>query len=97
MSAGVVEMFLSPLAGLLADPTVSEIMVNPGPRVFVERGGALEEASDVHLTEKQLQAAVRILARSVGLEADAKNPLLEARLRDGLRVAGRCRRPRSAA
>jgi Flp pilus assembly CpaF family ATPase len=41
----------SPIAHLIQDPDVSEIMVNGGGRVFLERQGQLEEAEDVHVED----------------------------------------------
>ena len=63
MSFDVILPFLKPIAHLIQDPNVSEIMVNGGGRVFLERHGQLEEAESVQLTEKNLQVAVRNIAR----------------------------------
>jgi len=79
--------FLRPIAGLLQDPDVSEIMVNAGGRVFVERGGHVREADGVALIEKTLQVAVRNIARTLGDDVSEEQPILDARLPDGSRVA----------
>jgi pilus assembly protein CpaF len=79
--------FLRPIAHLITDPEVSEIMVN-GPRsVFVEREGRLQPVPDVHLDERNLRAAVRNIARALGDDISEEQPILDARLADGSRVA----------
>jgi pilus assembly protein CpaF len=79
--------FLRPIAALMQDPDVSEIMVNAGGRVFVEYRGQVEEASGVRLAEKSLQVAVRNIARTLGDDISEEQPILDARLPDGSRVA----------
>lgn len=87
MSFDVILPFLKPIAHLIQDPDVSEIMVNGGGRVFLERHGQLEEAESVQLTEKNLQVAVRNIARTLGDDVSEEQPILDARLPDGSRVA----------
>jgi pilus assembly protein CpaF len=77
---------LGPLQPLLADPDVSEVMVNGHAQVFVERRGRIERASvrfddDEHL----LRVIDRILA-PIGRRVDALSPMVDARLADGSRV-----------
>jgi pilus assembly protein CpaF len=79
--------FLRPIEYLILDPEISEIMVNGSGRIFVERHGDLDEIADVRLTEKNLQVAVRNIARSLGDEINEAQPLLDSRLPDGSRVA----------
>lgn len=79
--------FLRPIEHLILDPGISEIMVNGSGRIFVERQGELEEIADARLTEKNLQVAVRNIARSLGDEINEAQPLLDSRLPDGSRVA----------
>src|SRR5262245_18563562 len=87
MSFDIILPFLLPIAPLIQDPDVSEIMVNGGGRVFLERNGQLEEAEDVHVVEKNLQVAVRTVARTLGDDVSVEQPILDARLPDGSRVA----------
>lgn len=87
MSFEIILPFLRPIAGFLQDADVSEIMVNPGGRVFVERHGAIESVDRVHLTERNLQVAVRNIARLLGDDISEEQPILDARLPDGSRVA----------
>ena len=89
MSGGfeIILPFLRPIAPLINDPDVSEIMVNAGGRVFVEHRGIIQEVTAVHMAEKSLQVAVRNIARTLGDDVSEEQPLLDARLPDGSRVA----------
>ncbi len=77
---------LGPLEPLLADETVTDILVNGYNNVFVERRGKLEK-TDVTFTDDQhvFNIAVRIVTK-VGRRIDDSNPLVDARLPDGSRV-----------
>lgn len=80
--------FLRPLEDLLADPTITEVMVNDGGRrVFVERDGAVELVPDRTLESRNLTVAIKNIARACGDEISDMQPLLDARLEDGSRVA----------
>jgi pilus assembly protein CpaF len=79
--------FLRPIEGLILDDDISEIMVNGSGRIFIERKGDLAEVPDCRLTEKNLQVAVRNIARALGDEVSEQQPLLDSRLPDGSRVA----------
>src|SRR5882724_5233220 len=79
--------FLRPVASLLNDPTVSEIMINPGSLVFIERAGVCERIMGVEISEAQLRTAAIMIARHLGEEIGDERPLLDARLPDGSRVA----------
>ena len=79
--------YLRPIEALIQDSGVSEIMVNGGTgRVFIERHGAMEETG-ITISEKNLQVAVRNIARSLSGEISPEKPILDARLPDGSRVA----------
>src|SRR5689334_12648000 len=76
---------LGPLQALLADPAISEVMVNRPGRVFVERGGRLEAVA----CDLDADAIVRIAQRVVaplGLRLDRAAPMVDARLPDGSRL-----------
>lgn len=80
--------FLRPIEDLLRDPAVTEVMVNDGGRrVFVERDGELEAVPDRVLESRTLMAAIKNIARSCGDEISEAQPVLDARLEDGSRVA----------
>jgi len=77
---------LGPLEDLLADDTVSEIMVNGPGRVFVERSGRLEATATRFTSEQALRAAIDRVVSRVGRRVDEASPLVDARLADGSRV-----------
>jgi pilus assembly protein CpaF len=79
-------MGLGPLEPLLADPTISEIMVNGYQKVYIERRGQIELSKvrfndDAHL----LKIIDKIVSR-VGRRIDESSPMADARLPDGSRV-----------
>src|SRR5262249_23624065 len=63
-------------------------MVNAGGRhVFVERNGSLEVVPDRALEIRNLTVAIKNIARACGDEISDRQPILDARLEDGSRVA----------
>jgi pilus assembly protein CpaF len=80
--------FLKPIEDLLVDPAITEVMVNEGGRcVFVEREGGVEAVSGRTLESRNLTVAIKNIARACGDEISETQPLLDARLEDGSRVA----------
>ena len=80
--------FLRPIEDLLHDPTVTEVMVNDGGRhVFIERDGTVESVPGRTLEGRYLTVAVKNIARACGDEISERQPILNARLEDGSRVA----------
>jgi pilus assembly protein CpaF len=77
---------LGPLEPLLADETISDIMVNGPKQVYVERRGKLE-LTDVAFRDNGhvMSVATRIVTQ-VGRRVDESTPLVDARLADGSRV-----------
>ena len=76
---------MGPIEPLLADPAVSDVLVNgPGP-VWVERAGALER-TEVHLSRAAIDLLVERVTAPLGLRADRATPVVDARLPDGSRV-----------
>jgi pilus assembly protein CpaF len=78
--------FLAPVAELLNDPSVSEIMINGPDCIWFERGGRLEETSLRFPGESALMATVRNIAEYINRPIDAQNPTMDGRLPDGSRV-----------
>ena len=77
---------LGPLESLLADPEISEIMINGPKTLFVERRGRLAQADVEFESEMQLRRVIdRIVAR-IGRRVDESSPMVDARLPDGSRV-----------
>lgn len=85
--AGLVRDQLSPIADLLDDPSVSEIMINGPHEIFVEKAGIIVKVDNVFRDETLLQSAVKAIANSINRTIDKQNPRLDARLPDGSRVA----------
>lgn len=80
--------FLKPIEDLLLDPSITEVMVNEGgQRVFIEREGILAPIADRKLDPRNLRVAIKNIARACGDEISEAQPLLDARLEDGSRVA----------
>ena len=87
MSFEVILPFFRPIEPLILDTEISEIVVNGSGRIFTERHGQLAEVTDVRISEKHLQIAVRNIARTLGDDVSEEKPLLDARLPDSSRVA----------
>lgn len=87
MSFDVILPFLRPIAPLLEDPDITEIMVNGSQRVFIERRGLLTEVHGVSVDERNLMVAVKNIARALGDDISEERPILDSRLPDGSRVA----------
>jgi pilus assembly protein CpaF len=80
--------FLRPIEDLLRDPSVTEVMVNDGGQtIFVERAGRVEPVSGRTLEPRNLTVAIKNIARACGDEISDAQPILDARLEDGSRVA----------
>jgi len=77
---------LGPLEPLLADPTVSDILVNSYNRVFVERKGRLEKVGIRFRDDQHLLKIIDKIASAVGRRIDESSPMVDARLADGSRV-----------
>lgn len=82
-----VATFLAVVKQYLDDDSVSEVLVNGPDEIFIERKGKLEKVDARFKDEQALQAAVRNIAQFVGRRIDEENPILDARLPDGSRVA----------
>jgi pilus assembly protein CpaF len=80
--------FLEPIKDLLVDPAITEVMVNAGGRhIFVERNGCIEAVPARTLEDRKLTVAIKNIARACGDEISERQPVLDARLEDGSRVA----------
>ena len=77
---------LGPLEELLADPSVSDIMVNGPDQCFIERKGKLELAQIQFRDEEHLFQIAQRIVNKVGRRVDQTTPLADARLQDGSRV-----------
>jgi len=79
-------MGLGPLEPLLADKSISDILVNGYKQVYVERRGKLE-ATDVRFNDdRHLMGVIDRIVSAVGRRIDESSPMVDARLADGSRV-----------
>lgn len=77
---------LGPLEPLLADESVTDIMVNGPDNTFVEKAGRLVKADIRFRDNAHLLAISQRIASAIGRRVDESSPLLDARLEDGSRV-----------
>ena len=77
---------LGPLEPLLADPTVSDILVNGYKRVYIERRGMLEQTNVQFRDDVHLMAIIDRIVSAIGRRIDESSPMVDARLADGSRV-----------
>ncbi|MDI3317467.1 MAG: CpaF family protein [Bacillota bacterium] len=75
-----------PLAPLMRDPTVNDILVNGPKAVFVERLGQLEPTAVRFRDEGHLEALIQRIVAPLGRRIDRSQPYVDARLPDGSRV-----------
>ncbi len=77
---------LGPLEDLLADPSVTEIMVNGYKRIFVERSGKILLSPITFTSNLHLRNVIERIVTPLGRRIDEKTPMVDARLKDGSRV-----------
>jgi len=77
---------LGPLEPLLADPTITEIMVNDPIHTFIERDGQIEPCGVRFRDEAHLRHVIDRIVAPLGRRIDESSPLVDARLPDGSRV-----------
>jgi pilus assembly protein CpaF len=77
---------LGPLEPLLADPTISDILVNTFNSVYVERRGKLEKTAISFADDNHLMKIIDKIVSRIGRRVDESSPMVDARLPDGSRV-----------
>jgi pilus assembly protein CpaF len=77
---------LGPLEPLLADETVTDIMVNGPYAVWVERRGKLEQTTIKFRDNQHVANIAQRIAAAIGRRVDEASPIADARLADGSRV-----------
>ncbi|HEX3252182.1 MAG TPA: ATPase, T2SS/T4P/T4SS family, partial [Pyrinomonadaceae bacterium] len=81
------ELFgLGPLEQLLADMSISDILVNSPYNIYIERGGKLERTNIEFKDNEHLMRVIERIVSSVGRRIDESSPMVDARLKDGSRV-----------
>src|SRR6202522_3381497 len=77
---------LGPLEPLLADPTISDILVNTHKKIYVERRGILEQTAVQFRDDAHLMSIIDRIVSAIGRRVDESSPMVDARLADGSRV-----------
>lgn len=77
---------LGPLEGLLADDSVTEIMVNNFDSIYVERAGRLEKTGVTFSSNNAVLSIIERIVSPLGRRIDDSSPMVDARLEDGSRV-----------
>lgn len=77
---------LGPLELLLADESISEIMVNAPDTIFVERHGRVTRVASRFSSEQALRGVIERIVAPLGRRVDESAPMVDARLPDGSRV-----------
>jgi pilus assembly protein CpaF len=77
---------LGPLEDLLADDSVTEIMVNARDQIYIEKGGKPQMSKVTFSSEQQMMTVVERIVTPLGRRVDEKVPYVDARLPDGSRV-----------
>jgi len=81
------ELFgLGPLEPLLADPTISDILVNSPYNIYIERRGKIERTDVTFKDSEHLMRVIERIVSTVGRRIDESSPMVDARLQDGSRV-----------
>ena len=79
--------FLRPIESLLLDDSVSEIMGNPDASWWYERDGIVWPDTSIQFDSDRLRTGLEVIANHLGKKLDEDNPLLNAQLPDGSRIA----------
>ncbi|MBO7223432.1 MAG: CpaF family protein, partial [Kiritimatiellae bacterium] len=77
---------LGPLEDLLADDSVTEIMVNGPDKIFVERKGKLVLSDKTFMDAQSVMSVIERIVAPLGRRVDESQPYVDARLADGSRV-----------
>ncbi len=75
-----------PLEELLADASVTDILVNNKDQIYVERRGKLELTAKKFISNDQVRAVIERIIAPLGRRIDESSPMVDARLPDGSRV-----------
>jgi pilus assembly protein CpaF len=77
---------LGPLEELLADESVTEIMVNRFDEIYVERAGRIEHHPAIFTSDRAVLGVIERIVAPLGRRIDEASPMVDARLKDGSRV-----------
>jgi pilus assembly protein CpaF len=77
---------LGPLEPLLADDSITEIMVNGPKQVYIERAGKIYKTDITFLDDLHVKRIIDRIVSPIGRRVDEASPMVDARLPDGSRV-----------
>jgi len=77
---------LGPIEPLLADDTITEIMVNGGKNIYIERAGRIYREPTAFESDDHLMRIIDRIVAPLGRRIDESSPYVDARLTDGSRV-----------
>ena len=77
---------LGPLEDLLADPDVTDVMVNNKDEIYTERFGKIELTNKRFISNDQVRTIIERIIAPIGRRIDESVPMVDARLTDGSRV-----------
>lgn len=77
---------LGPLEDMLADPAISEIMVNGSKRIFIEKSGKVQLSGITFTSNDHLRRIIERIVTPLGRQINNATPYVDARLKDGSRV-----------
>jgi pilus assembly protein CpaF len=77
---------LGPLEDMLADKTISEIMVVGPKKIYYEQGGKVKKSEITFTNDRQVMNVIERIVAPIGRRIDEKTPYVDARLADGSRV-----------
>jgi pilus assembly protein CpaF len=77
---------LGPLEPLLADPTITEVMVNGPDQIYIERAGKIVRVATTFLNDDHVLRIIDRIITPLGRRIDQTSPRVDARLPDGSRV-----------
>ncbi len=77
---------LGPLEDLIADPEITEIMVNGPGQVYIEKAGRIQRTERTFTDANSVLAVIERIVAPIGRRIDESQPYVDARLQDGSRV-----------
>jgi septum site-determining protein MinD len=77
---------LGPLEDLLADPAITDIMVNNKDEIYIERNGKIELTNKKFISNDQVRVIIERIIAPLGRRIDESTPMVDARLPDGSRI-----------
>jgi len=83
----ILPFFPPRVQALILDSTVNDLMLNASGSVFTDRNGLLGKEDGIMVTSAKMQAAAENILSLLGGYISAENPIQDARLPDGARVA----------